>query len=102
MELIDADWIKHRLTGKRGELTELARAVGVKPDVISKILKGERRVQPGEMALIVAFFRPPSKAAPDPLEQRLLDRIQELTDEERALLLGAAEGLIAHRQVAKR
>ena len=56
MELIDRDWIIKRMSGKRGEQARLAEHMGVKPDIIAKILSGKRRVQPEEMRRIHAFF----------------------------------------------
>lgn len=97
MEIIDADWIKQRLTGRHGERAELARAMGVSPDVVTKILKGDRRVQPAEMPLIYAHFSNQQDDNPDPTMQKLLQRIPQLTGPERDLLLAAAEGMIARR-----
>jgi hypothetical protein len=56
MELIDKDWIEARLTGKRGEKSRLAAAMGIDADKMSKILAGERRVQAHEIPAILAFF----------------------------------------------
>lgn len=56
MEVIDRDWIEKRLTGRRGERAELARFMNVKPDIVTKILSGERRVQPEEMPRVLEFF----------------------------------------------
>lgn len=57
MDVIDRQWIEKRLTGRRGERAELARFIGVKPDIVTKILSGERRVQPEEIPKVVAFFQ---------------------------------------------
>ncbi|WP_333830983.1 S24 family peptidase [Pararhodobacter sp.] len=56
MDVIDRNWIAKRLTGKRGERAELARFMNVKPDIVTKILSGDRRVQPEEIPQVVAFF----------------------------------------------
>lgn len=56
MEVIDRNWIARRLTGRRGERAELARFMNVKPDIVTKILSGDRRVQPEEIPRVVAFF----------------------------------------------
>lgn len=56
MEVIDRDWIEKRLTGRRGERAALARFLNVKPDIVTKILSGERRVQPEEMPRVLEFF----------------------------------------------
>lgn len=57
MELIDADWIRVRLTGRHGELKELADAAQVTPDKITKILKGERQIKAIEAQRIATYFR---------------------------------------------
>lgn len=64
MDVIDGDWIKARLKNVRGEQSRLARRMGVDPDVVTKILKGHRRVQPHEMPAVVAFFQEPDPTAP--------------------------------------
>lgn len=97
MEIIDAQWISDRLTGKRGEKSALAQAMGVTPAEVSKILKGDRRVQPEEMAAVKAFFDGPDVPA-RPAERRLAARLPQLTDEELDLLSGAVDGLLARRQ----
>ncbi|MER5172648.1 helix-turn-helix domain-containing protein [Thioclava kandeliae] len=56
MEVIDAEWIRRHLTGERGEQTRLADAIGLSPDVISKIISGKRRVKSEEIPKIVSFF----------------------------------------------
>lgn len=55
-EVIDGEWIKKHLQGHRGEKAELARALGVRPDIISKIINGERAVQPEELPTLLEFF----------------------------------------------
>lgn len=56
MDVIDGKWIAARLTGRRGEKAELARHMRVGPDIVAKILSGERRVQPEEAPRVVSFF----------------------------------------------
>lgn len=56
MEVIDAAWIRSRLTHRHGELKELADHVGISADKITKILKGERQVRAHEMPRIIAYF----------------------------------------------
>lgn len=56
MDVIDGKWIAKRLTGRRGEKAELARHMGVGPDVITKILSGDRKVQPEETPRVWSFF----------------------------------------------
>lgn len=100
MEIIDAAWIEARLTGARGEKAALARAMGVTPDVVTKILTGQRRVQPEEMTVILSHFGASEMQSYDPTMQKLLQRIPELTEQERGFLLAAAEGMIARRHAA--
>ena len=57
MEIIDAKWVAKHLTGRRGELADLARALGVPLPAVSRIKSGERRVQPEEIPAILAFFK---------------------------------------------
>ncbi|MBN8292847.1 hypothetical protein JI664_12805 [Rhodobacter sp. NTK016B] len=56
MEAIDGKWIVRHLTGRRGEKAQLARAIGTKPDNISKIISGVRAVQPEEVPKVLEFF----------------------------------------------
>ncbi|OGR09701.1 MAG: hypothetical protein A2341_14920 [Deltaproteobacteria bacterium RIFOXYB12_FULL_58_9] len=56
MEMVDAEWIKARLTGKHGEQQRLADALGISPDKVNKILSGARRVQPAEIPRVLSFF----------------------------------------------
>jgi len=56
MDVIDGKWISERLTGRRGEKSELAAYIGVGNDVLTKILKGIRNVQPTEAPLVVKYF----------------------------------------------
>lgn len=56
MDVIDSEWIRARLTGERGEKAALARHLGVTSDIVTKILKGERKVQASEVPLLVTFF----------------------------------------------
>lgn len=69
MDIIDANWIKSRLSGRHGEQAQLARAMGIDNDKLSKTLRGLRRVQPEEIPAVLAFFgeRPefiPSRVEP--------------------------------------
>ncbi|MBZ4023271.1 hypothetical protein CKO11_12460 [Rhodobacter sp. TJ_12] len=57
MEVIDGNWIKQRLTGRRGEKTELAQALGISLEKVTKTLSGSRRVQPEEIPKVIDFFR---------------------------------------------
>lgn len=93
MDVIDGKWIAARLGKDRGAKVALADALGVKPDVVSKILSGTRRVQPEEIPKVLAYFDVP--ADEDDVTHRLLARIDLLTEQEREFLLAAAEGMIA-------
>ncbi|MBM2293809.1 helix-turn-helix transcriptional regulator [Sulfitobacter pseudonitzschiae] len=56
MDVINATWIKARLTGERGEQARLAEAMGIDNDKMSRILKGKRRVQPEEIPKVLKYF----------------------------------------------
>lgn len=56
MDVIDAKWIRDRLSGRRGEQAKLAAALGINGDKMSKTLRGERRVQPEEIPKVLEFF----------------------------------------------
>jgi len=45
MEIVDVAWIKAHLTNTHGEKARLARAMGVKPDVVTKIFNGTRSLK---------------------------------------------------------
>lgn len=53
---VDRHWILDRLTGKRGEKADLARALGIPSHHLSKILSGERRLTPHEADAARQFF----------------------------------------------
>lgn len=75
MEVIDKDWIKARLTGRRGELAELARATGLSNDKLSKILKGDRKVQVEDVPGILNFF-----GFTPPVDTKEADLVQAVAD----------------------
>jgi phage repressor protein C with HTH and peptisase S24 domain len=56
MDVIDGEWIRVRLTGERGEMARLARHMGIDQMKLTKVLKGERRVQPEEIPSVLSFF----------------------------------------------
>lgn len=97
MDVIDADWILSRLTGKRGEKARLARALGVGTDVISKILSGERRVRNDEIPMVIKFFEN-LEGSPDSAKLRLSGVIAKLNEKEARLLLATADAILAQRQ----
>ena len=55
--MIDGQWIKARLSGRRGEKKALADALGINPGKLSHMLAGDRKVQPNEIAPLLRFFR---------------------------------------------
>ncbi|MDP2495881.1 helix-turn-helix transcriptional regulator [Shimia thalassica] len=69
MEVIDADWIKQRLSGKRGEKAALAEAVGIAPAKLTNILTGHRRVQQEEIEGFLKFFGVAAIAPSDQIEK---------------------------------
>lgn len=98
MDVIDGKWILARLTGARGEKSALAEAMGIPTHMLSKVLKGERRVQPEEIPKVIAYFDAGSQQDRDDLTRAILDRIEQLDAQERRFLLAAADGLISRRQ----
>lgn len=56
MDMIDGKWIKARMSGKRGEQAELARALDITATQVSLMLKGKRQVQPQEVPKLLDFF----------------------------------------------
>lgn len=56
MDVIDGEWIKRRLSTKHGEKSRLARHMQVKPEVVTRILNGERQVQATEIPRVLSFF----------------------------------------------
>lgn len=56
MDVIDGEWIKKRLSTKHGEKSRLARHMQVKPEVVTRILNGERQVQAIEIPRVLSYF----------------------------------------------
>jgi phage repressor protein C with HTH and peptisase S24 domain len=56
MDVIDGEWVLRRMHDVRGERAKLAEYVGISRDKLSKVLKGERQIQPTEAPLFVAYF----------------------------------------------
>lgn len=56
MDVIDGRWIGARLTKRRGEKKKLADAMGIDLPKLSKVLSGERDVQPHELPRVLAYF----------------------------------------------
>ena len=77
MDEINASWISARLTGKRGEKSRLAEAMGIPLNNLSKILSGDRKVQAEEIPAIVRFF---SVATDQSLDDKLRETYAALPD----------------------
>lgn len=56
MTVIDGKWLTQHLRGERGEKANLARAMGINPDQLSKVLTGKREVQADEIPGALEFF----------------------------------------------
>lgn len=56
MRQLDRDWLREKLSEKRGLRAELARHLGIENDKVSKILAGTRQVQASELPKILSFF----------------------------------------------
>ena len=95
MDVIDKDWIAARLTGRRGEVADLARAMGVSLDKASKTIKGERKVQASEIPGLLSFFG--VDAPNDPSEDAVVSAVLSLPDDLRAEALRYIEFLKAQR-----
>lgn len=62
MDVIDRHWLQTRLSGRHGEQRKLADAVGLSPDKITKILKGERAIRAHEIPRFLQYFQGASPA----------------------------------------
>jgi hypothetical protein len=57
MDVIDADWIKRQLAGQpHGSKSRLADAIGLRPDQMSKVMGGQRKLTPAEVARVLDYF----------------------------------------------
>lgn len=87
MDMIDADWINARLTGRHGEKTRLAVALRISKDKVTKILKGTRDVQLEEVPRLLEFFGITlSEDSGDHTRQELLGKLKRLNEAGQALL----------------
>ena len=72
--VMSIEWLKRALDETRISQAELAEAMGLSPDKVSKLLNGKRQLKADEMASARAFFaargRPPVRSFdpddPDP------------------------------------
>ena len=95
MDVIDKNWIAARLTGRRGEVADLARAMGISVDKASKTIKGDRRVQASEIPSVLDFFG--LKAPPDPSEDAVVSAVLGLPEDLRPDALQYIEFLKGRR-----
>ncbi|MEL7282133.1 MAG: helix-turn-helix transcriptional regulator [Pseudomonadota bacterium] len=93
MDVIDRQWLLARLTGRRGEQTELAQAMGIDTDKMSKVIAGKRRIQPEEIPRVMAFFG----VIDDDVDPELAEVWRALQPSERAFLLSIAKLQISSR-----
>lgn len=56
LDQITPEWLRDRLGKDRGRQARFAEAIGVKPDMVSKIMSGVRRLQPNEVTQALRFF----------------------------------------------
>ena len=56
MQVITSKWLQERLGSDRGKRAELADALGIGADKVSKMLSGTRKAQAEEIPTILAFF----------------------------------------------
>ena len=98
METITPEWLRARLDGDRGKKAELAEALGIGADKVSKMISGARKPQAEEIPKILAFFGATS-AKVDP---ELAEVWQQLEPSERLFLLNAAKAQLAARDQAQK
>lgn len=55
-ETLTADWIAEKLREHRIQQKDLARAMGIAPSGVTRLLRGERRLRPREVASVLQFF----------------------------------------------
>lgn len=113
MTFINSQWLRDNLPRKRGTKSDLARAMGVRPEIVTRILSGERAIQADEIPAICEFFglevSAPAQSLPaqlierqlTPAMLRLLDQLSHLDDAELDYLTVAAEGLSARRKLSE-
>lgn len=84
MDVIDADWIKARLTGKRGEQARLADVLGINADKMSRIMRGKRRVQPEEIPRVLDFFGETLSGEQNKTRQKAQEKLSGVPDDKLA------------------
>ncbi len=98
METITPEWLRARLDGDRGKKAELAEALGIGADKVSKMISGARKPQAEEIPKILAFFGV-TTAQVDP---ELAEVWRKLEPAERLFLLNAAKAQIAARDQSEK
>jgi len=98
METITPEWLRTRLDGDRGKKAELAVALGLGADKISKMISGMRKPQAEEIPKILAFFGE-TTATVDP---ELAEVWRQLEPSERLFLLNAAKAQISGRDQSQK
>lgn len=94
MQVITPEWLKERLGNDRGKRAQLAKALGISPDKVSKMLSGSRKPQAEEIPIIHAFFG----ASHPEVDPELAEVWSELEPSERLFLLNAAKAQLAARR----
>jgi DNA-binding transcriptional regulator YdaS (Cro superfamily) len=98
METITAEWLRIRLEGDRGKKAELAEALGIGADKVSKMISGARKPQAEEIPKILAFFGATSTT----VDPELAEVWQQLEPSERLFLLNAAKAQLAARDQSQK
>jgi transcriptional regulator with XRE-family HTH domain len=86
MDIIDGEWIRARMTGKRGEQARLAEHLGISTDKLSKTMRGQRDVQPEEIPGLLSFFNVELAPASEDDRHQLFKEIDRLNATGQALL----------------
>jgi transcriptional regulator with XRE-family HTH domain len=84
MSHVDAEWIRTRLSGKRGERARLAEAMGIDNDKMSRIMQGKRRVQPEEIPKVLEFFGETLTGEHDRAKRKAIQKLTKLSPEKLA------------------
>ncbi|MEM7191299.1 MAG: S24 family peptidase [Pseudomonadota bacterium] len=56
VQAITKEWLREKVSQKRGLQAELARHLGIAPEKISKVLSGDRRLTAEELPRVLEFF----------------------------------------------
>lgn len=69
-ETLTADWIASKLREHRIEQKELAKAMGIAPSGVTRLLQGERKLRPREVQTVLGFFSRWIREVPDTYDPR--------------------------------